>query len=117
MALAVAVLPIADVTGWRQFAEKISTGERHEAQKEMLRRLGVTHEHVFQQTTPAGDVMILVWEGLEQEDLPAAWGELVQSPQSEHERYIASHVVPNLHGVDPTGEPPPPIEKVATIDT
>ena len=47
MALAVSVAPIADVVGWRQFSEEISTGARHDAHVEMLRQLGVTREHVF----------------------------------------------------------------------
>ncbi len=117
MALAVPVLPIADVAGWRQFAEEISTGERHDAHAEMLRRSGVQREHVFHQSTPAGDVMILVWEGLDHEDAPAVLRGFVENPQSDHERYIASHVTPNLHGLDLTGEPPPPVEKVAVVET
>jgi len=41
----------------------------------------------------------------------------VQNPQSEHERYIATHVIPDLHGADPTAGPPPAVQKVATIET
>jgi hypothetical protein len=41
---------------------------------------------------------------------------LVQNPQSEHERYIATHVIPDLHGVDPSAGPPPAMQKVATIE-
>ena len=117
MALAVNSLPIADVAGWRQFAEEVSTGSRAEAHAEMLRRFGVTREHFFQQSTPNGDVMVLVWEGVEQEDAAAAFRDIIQNPQSDHERYINSHVVPNLHGVDPSGAPPPPVEKVAVNET
>ncbi len=116
MALAVSVLPIADVTGWRQFAEEVSTGERHDAHAAMLRRFGVTREHVFHDSTPAGETMILVWEGVGQEDLPALFGSF-QNPQSDHERYIATHVIPNLHGIDLAGEPAPPPERVATVET
>jgi hypothetical protein len=117
VALAVNSIPIADVAGWRQFVEEVSTGERSNAHAEMLRRFGVTREHIFQQSTPHGDVMVLVWEGVEQEDAAAAFNEIVQNPQSEHERYITSHVVPNLHGVDPSAGPPPPVEKVAVVET
>ncbi len=117
MALAVHVFPIADLAGWRQFAEEISTGERSEAHREMLRRFGVSRENIFQQSTPQGDIMVLVWEGVEQEDGVAAMGDLVQNPQSEHERYIVSHVVPNFHGVDPTAAPPPRMEKVVVVET
>lgn len=117
MALAVNALPIADLAGWRQFAEEISTGARSEAQAETLRRFGVTREHIFQLSTPNGDVMVLVWEGLEQEDAAAAFIEIMQNPRSDHERHIGSHVVPNLHGVDPSVGPPPPIERVAVVET
>jgi hypothetical protein len=41
----------------------------------------------------------------------------VQNPQSEHERYIATHVIPDLHGADPKAGPPPTVQKVATIET
>ena len=117
MAFAVQVLPIADVAGWRRFVEETSTGERSEAHREMLRRFGVTRETILHQSTPQGDVMVLVWEGVEQEDGVAAMGDLAQNPQSEHERYIVSHVAPNFHGVDPTAGPPPPLEKLAVTET
>jgi hypothetical protein len=42
-----------------------------------------------------------------------AFNEIIQNPQSDHERYINSHVVPNLHGIDPSTGPPPPMENVA----
>jgi hypothetical protein len=116
VALAVQVLPIVDVAGWRRFAEEISMGERSEAHAEMLRRFGVTRESAFRQPMPDGEVMILVWEGVEQEEAAAALSEMVQNPQSEHERYIVSHVVPNLHGVDPTAGPLPAVEKVSVVE-
>jgi hypothetical protein len=117
VALAVQVLPIADVAGWRQFADEISTGERSEAHKKMLRRFGVTRERAFQESTPDGDVMVLIWEGVEQEEAATALREMVENPQSEHERYIVSHVVPNFHGVDPTAGPLPPVEQVSVVET
>jgi hypothetical protein len=117
VALAVQVLPITDVAGWREFAEEISTGERSDAHAEMLRRFGVTRERVFQQSMPGGDVMVLVWEGVEQEEAAAALREMVENPQSDHERYIVSHVVTNLHGVDPSAGPLPPVEQVSVVET
>ena len=33
---------------------------------------------------------------------PELLADPVQNPQSEHERYIATHVIPDLHGADPT---------------
>jgi hypothetical protein len=41
----------------------------------------------------------------------------VQNPQSEHERYIATHAIPDLHGVDLTAGPPPQTARAATIET
>ena len=64
----------------------------------MMRRLGIKREHIRHQASPAGDVMVLVWEGVEQDRAPELLADLVQNPQSEHERYIATHVIPDLHG-------------------
>ena len=117
MPLAVEVFPITDVAGWRQFAEEIASGERSAAHADMLRRFGVTREHIFHQSSPEGDVMVLVWEGVEQDEAAQGLGDIVQNPQSEHEQYLVSHVIPNFHGVDPTAGPPPRVEKVGVIET
>jgi hypothetical protein len=61
--------------------------------------------------------MVLVWEGVEQDRAAGLLAGLVQNPQSEHERYIASHVIPDLHGADPAAGPPPVVQTVATIET
>ena len=116
-AFAVQVFPIAKPDDWRAFIASIDTGERSDAQRQALRRLGVKREHVHHQATPAGDVMVLVWEGVEQDRVPELMGDMVQNPQSEHERYLATHVIPDIHGVDPTAGPPPTVQKVATIET
>jgi hypothetical protein len=44
-------------------------------------------------------------------------GDMVQNPQSEHEQYIATQVIPDIHGVDPSAGPPPMVQKVTTIET
>jgi hypothetical protein len=116
-AFAVQVFPIAKPREWREFCESIETGERSGAHREMLERLGVTREHIFHQKAPAADVMVLVWEGVDQEQAAEGMGELIKKPQSEHERYLVSHVVRELHGIDPTAAPPPQIEKIATVET
>ena len=61
--------------------------------------------------------MVLVWEGVEQDRTPELLADLVQNPRSEHERYIATHVIPELRRADPTAGPPPTVQKVATIET
>ncbi len=114
---AVFVFPIAKVDEWREFVESSSSGERSAAHREFLKRLGVKREHVHHQASPAGDVMVLVWEGVEQDAAEAGMGDATQNPQSDHERYIATHVVPEIHGVDLTAGPPPELKRVATIET
>lgn len=114
---AVQVFPIAKPDEWRAFLRDIDTGERADAHRQMLRRLGVKREHVHHQATPVGDVMVLVWEGVEQDRVDELLGDMVQNPQSDHERYLATHVIPDIHGVDPTAGPPPRMDKVATIET
>jgi hypothetical protein len=44
-------------------------------------------------------------------------GELLKNPQSEHERYLVSHVIRELYGIDPNAGPPPEIERIATLET
>jgi hypothetical protein len=83
----------------------------------MRPRLGIKREHIRHQASPAGDVMVLVWEGVEQDRVPELLADLVQNPQSEHERYIATYVIPDLHGADPSAGPPPVMQEVATIET
>jgi len=113
---AVFVFPIAKPQEWREFVDSAGSGERAEAHRGFLRRLGVKREHIHHQSSPAGDLMVLVWEGVDQDAATAAMGEALQNPQSEHERYIATYVIPELHGVDPTAGPPPEMKKVHKIE-
>lgn len=113
---AVSVFPIAKLDEWRAFCESADRGERAGAHRALLSRLGITREHIFHQATPAGDVLVLVHEGVGQDEIAGKFADFIQSPQSEHERYLATHVIPELHGVDPTAGPPPEMEKVATIE-
>lgn len=114
---AVAIFPIAKPKEWREFVDSIANGERADAHRSFLRRLGVKREHIHHQPTPMGDVMVLVWEGIDQQDLDKAMGDALSNPQSEHEQYLAEHVVPEIHGVDLSAGPPPPMERVATNET
>jgi hypothetical protein len=114
---AVQVFPVAKPREWREFCDSIQSGERAGAHREMLSRLGVSREHIFHQKTPDADVMVLIWEGVNQHEAAEGMGELMMSPQSEHERYLVSHVVRELHGIDPTAGPPPQIERIATVET
>lgn len=68
------------------------------------------------QASPGGDLLVLVHEGVGEEEIAGKFGEFIQNPQSEHERYLAAHMIPEVHGVDMSVGPPPVTEKVATIE-
>jgi hypothetical protein len=61
--------------------------------------------------------MVLIWEGVDQDRVPELMADLMQNPQSEHERYIATYVIPDIHDADPSAGPPPMVQKDATIET
>ena len=113
---AVFVFPIAKPDEWREWVESASSGERAAAHRKFLGRLGVRREHIRHQSSPAGDLMVLVWEGVDQDAAAAAIGDAFQNPQSEHERYIATYVVPEIHGVDLAAGPPPEMRTAAEIE-
>lgn len=114
---AVAVMPIADMGGWRQFVDEVASGGRGEAHRELLRSRGVAAEHVFHQPTPMGDLMVLVWEGVDQDQMGQLLAEMLQNPATDHERYVRDVVITKIHGVDLTQPPAPPAELVSSIAT
>jgi hypothetical protein len=115
--IAVAVMPIADVEAWQSFADEITTGDRSDAHRAFLRRGGVSKETLFHQQTPMGDLMVLVWDGIDSDQPAAHFGGMLQNPSSDHERYLADYVIPEVHGIDTTKPPPPPARQVAEIIT
>jgi len=115
--IAVAVMPIADLAAWEAFAEEITTGDRSEAHREFLRRGGVRKETAFHQQTPMGDLMVLVWDGVDPEQLSAHFGSMLADPVGEHERYLRDQVIPKVHGMDTSQPPPPPARKVIEVST
>jgi hypothetical protein len=116
-AIAVSVFPIAKLGEWKEFVDEASTGKRSNDHKSFLRRLGIKREHIRHMPTPEGDFAIIIWEGIDQDQIPNLMGSLTSDPQSDHEAYIANHVIPNLHGVDVGAGPPPEIKKLATTDS
>ena len=114
---AVAVMPIADMGGWKQFLEEATSGARGDAQRELLRRGGVTAEYVFHQPTPMGDLMVLVWEGVDQDQMSQLFADMLQNPTTDHERYVRDVVIPKVHGVDLTQPPAPPAQLMGSHRT
>lgn len=110
------VFPIAQADEWDAWVESAKSGDQAEGHRQMLSRMGITKEHVFRQETPMGPIMVLVWEGVDQSAVGKLLGDILANPQSDHERYLGSHVIPVIHGVDPTAGPPPEMKKVATIE-
>ena len=115
--IAVAVMPIADMGAWQAFADDISTGARSDAHRAFLRRGGVRSETLFHQPTPMGDLMVLVWDGVDSDQLAAHFGSMLANPTSDHERYLRDYVIPNVHGIDTAQPLPPPARQVAEITT
>ncbi|SER94348.1 hypothetical protein SAMN05216199_1519 [Pedococcus cremeus] len=115
--VAVSVMPITDMGGLKQFTDEISSGSRAEAHREFLRRVGVSAERAYVQPTPMGDLMVLVWEGVDQAEMNERFGDMVQNPQSDHERYLKDVVIPKIHGVDLSQPPPPPTQQFTTVTT
>ena len=70
---AVTVFPVAKPGEWRVWVDSIASGDRADAHRQMMRRLGIKREHIRHQASPAGDVMVLVWEGVEQAARPGCW--------------------------------------------
>jgi hypothetical protein len=113
--MAVAVMPIADVGAWQAFIDEISTGARGDAHRAFLRRGGVRAERAFHQQTPMGDLMVLVWDGVDPEQMAAHFGSILQNPTTDHERYLRDYVIPKVHGIDTAQPPPPPARQVTEI--
>jgi hypothetical protein len=113
--IAVAVVPIVKLDEWREFLRQVTEGEQAEAHRQFLRRAGVTAERVFHQPTPMGDLMVLVWEGVDQQQMADHIGSIIADPQSEYERHLREYALTQLHGVDPSSPPPPQAEAVSTV--
>ncbi len=113
---AVAAIPVAKIDEWLTFCREAAEGDRADAHRQFLRRGGVTREHIFLQRTPAGDLMLLVWEGVDPQQQVDHMASFLADPQSDHERYLRDRVLPEFHGMDPAQPLPPATERIATIE-
>jgi hypothetical protein len=59
---AVVVFPVAKPDEWRAWADSIARGDRADAHRQMMRRLGIKREHIRYQASPAGDVKKRGWK-------------------------------------------------------
>jgi hypothetical protein len=103
---ATSVAPVADVAAWKQFCQEASDGKRAAAHRDFLRQSGITAEHIVHQPTPAGDLMVLIWEGVDQGGAAEIMRGIIQEPHSDHERYLRDEVLTRMHGLDLSHEPP-----------
>jgi hypothetical protein len=53
--------------------DSLASGDRAGFPPPVMRRLGIKREHIRYQANPGGDVMVLVWEGLEQDHARLYW--------------------------------------------
>ena len=97
--------------------DEVVSGGRGDAHREFLRGGGVTAEHVAHQPTPMGDLMVLVWEGVDQDQMAQLFAGMLQNPTTDHERYLRDFLIPEVHGIDLTQPPPPPAELVGAYAT
>jgi hypothetical protein len=78
-------------------------GERREAYEASRRRLGITREAVFIQSTPNGDVVVVYWEA---DEIGAALKGMATSDDG-FDRWFRDHVR-DVHGVNVEDDFPPP---------
>jgi hypothetical protein len=79
------------------------TGERSAAYEDSRRRAGITRETTWLQSTPAGDVAVVV---LEADDLQAALG-MIATSEAPFDAWFREHLQ-RVHGFSPAEGFPPP---------
>jgi hypothetical protein len=78
-------------------------GERRDAYEASRRRLGITREAIFIQSTPGGDVAVVYWEA---DDVEAALKDMATS-DDPFDRWFRDHVR-DVHGINVEDGFPPP---------
>ena len=87
----------------RDALASVADGERRADHEASRRRAGITRESVWLQSTPNGDIAVVV---IEANDVGAALGTLATS-QEPFDQWFREHVR-NVHGIDLTEGFPPP---------
>ena len=78
-------------------------GERREAYEASRRRLAITREAIYVQSTPIGDVAVVYWEA---DDVEAAFKGMATSDEA-HNVWFRDHVR-EVHGINVEDGFPPP---------
>jgi hypothetical protein len=73
----------------------VAAGERRADHDESRKRAGITRESVWLQSTPSGDVAVVL---LEADDIPSAMGTLATS-EEPFDQWFRAHLE-NVHGIE-----------------
>jgi hypothetical protein len=87
----------------REALASCATGDRRADHQASRERAGITHEAVWIQSTPEGDVAVVV---LEANDIEAAMGALATSDEP-FDTWFREHIR-DVHGIDLAESAPPP---------
>ena len=81
----------------------VANGERRADHEESRKRAGITRESVWLQSTPSGDIAVVV---IEADDIPSALGALATS-EEPFDQWFRKHTQ-EVHGIDLTAGFAPP---------
>ena len=87
----------------REALESCASGDRRADHEASRKRAGITREAVWIQSTPGGDVAVVV---IESPDIQAAMGAMATS-EEPFDVWFREHVR-DVHGIDMAEESPPP---------
>jgi hypothetical protein len=87
----------------RAALQSCASGDRRAEHEASRKRAGITRESVWIQSTPAGDVAVVL---LEAPDIQAAMGAMATSDEP-FDQWFRQHIL-DVHGMDLTEESAPP---------
>jgi hypothetical protein len=87
----------------REALASCASGSRQSEHRESRQRAGITREAVWIQSTPDGDVAVVV---IEADDIPTAMGTMASSAEP-FDQWFRDHIM-DVHGMDITEESAPP---------